>query len=127
MTSIIQTSNNCSNTHRDSSIKIRSYLRVMNRERVATLYYRKRMRLSISHIAKILGRSTRTIHKIIKGISSASKKYHPSFDKRKLPKLMKTRGESWFRAKKVLLQWCAYVFLIGISDSIEVLLGEKPP
>jgi len=100
----------------------------MQREKAAILYYRRRMHLSISHIAKLLSRSTRSVWKILrKNLSWASKKYHHWFDKRKWPRLMKMRGESWFRAKKELLEWCLYAFLIGLRDDIEVLKGEEPP
>lgn len=99
----------------------------MQREKAAILFYRKRMHMSISHIAKILSRSTRTVWKQLKGLSPASKKYHQWFDKRKWPKISKIRGESYFRVKKDLFEWCAYAFLIGLRDDIEVLKGEEPP
>lgn len=103
-------------------------LPLFQREKAAALFYRKRMHLSINHISKIMGRSTRTIWKVLKkNLSAASKKYHLWFDLRKTPKIMRFRGETVFRAKEVMLKWCCYAFLCGLRDDIEVLLGEEPP
>jgi len=103
-------------------------LPLFQREKAAALFYRKRMHLSINHISEIMSRSTRTIWKTLKkNLSSASKKYHLWFDLRKTPKLMRIRGESVFRARRAMLEWCLYAFLTGLRDDIEVLLGEEPP
>ena len=101
--------------------------KLLQREKASILFYRTRMKLSISHIARILERSTRTVWRVLKELSPAGKKCHLWYDKRKWPHIIKRRGESWFRAQIRLLQACCWAFLIGLRDDIEVLLGEEPP
>ena len=95
----------------------------MSREAAAIVFYRRRMKLSVNKIAMILERSTRTVQRVL--VKNAW--VHRRFDNRKLPDMVKVRGQQWFRAKLRLLQWCAYAFLAGLRDDIEVLLGEEPP
>ena len=81
------------------------------------------MHMSISHISKITEVSTRTVKKWL----DRGKNWGWRCDKRHWPHLMKRHGESWFRAKFRLLQWCFIAFWLYLRDDIEVLLGEEPP
>jgi hypothetical protein len=84
--------------------------------------------MSISHIAKLTERSTRTIMKLL----SKNSYVHRLFDKRKLPATVRSRGETAFRNSFGTLTWFYSVWTDGLVNDIRLLdgrtgRGEKPP
>lgn len=97
------------------------------REAQAITFYRQRMHMSISHIAEIVERSTRTVAKTI----SKNRYIHKQWDKRRWPNLMKQRGERTFKHSLAALSWFYSVWLDGLISDISLLTGKtakgEPP
>lgn len=97
------------------------------REASAIIYYRYTMRLSISHISKLIERSSRTVFQVL----SKNSYVHKLFDKRKMHPYTKRMGEWWFNRKEGALSWFFELWKEGIIGNIHLLKGEvaegKPP
>jgi len=90
------------------------------REASSIIFFRYRMKMSISHIAKVLDRSTRTIHKLLsKNVS------HKTFDKRKWPRFSLIHGETSFRRKEGLFSWFVELWKEGMIENITLLSGSS--
>jgi hypothetical protein len=105
----------------------KNFTHLKPREAAAIVFYRTRMHLSISHIAKIVERSTRTIAKLL-----SKNSIHKIFDKRKLPPSCRRYDESSFRRQYGLLSWFYSVWVDFSVHDIRLLdgrtgRGEKPP
>jgi hypothetical protein len=106
----------------------KNFTHLKPREAQAIVFYRVRMHLSISHIANIVERSTRTVAKLL----GKNCFVHRLFDKRKNPNIMRVRGESWFRRSYGMLSWFYSVWVDCLVHDIRLLdgrtgRGEKPP
>lgn len=109
--------------HRPEKIK-----RIAPREAAAIIYYRtSKMQMSISHIAKLCGRSTRTIHRIL----CKNSWIHKLYDKRRIHPRSRRMGEWWFQRKQAILSWFLEAWKDGLFSNIHLLTGEtaegKPP
>ena len=102
-------------------------MHLTNREASATIFYRYKMKLSITHIARLLERSTRTIHKVI----SKNCWIHKLYDKRRWSHYVRRKGETWFRKAYARLTWFLELWKEGQIGNIQLLLGKtaegEPP
>lgn len=121
------TTNELPNKHTAVS-RHNSFSHLKPREAAAIVFYRARMHLSISHIAKIVERSTRTIAKLL----SKNWYVHKLYDKRHLPPKCRHGDEHRFIQDQALLSWFFSVWVDFLIQDIRLLdgrtgRGEKPP
>lgn len=105
----------------------KSFTHLQPREAAAIVFYRARMHLSISHIAQIVERSTRTVAKLL-----SKNSIHKLFDKRHLPPKCRHGDEHRFIQNQAILSWFYSVWVDFLVRDIRLLdgrtgRGEKPP
>ena len=101
--------------------------RISSREASAIIFYRTKMRMSISHIAELTERSSRSIHRIL----CKNSWIHKLFDKRRMHPHSRRWGEIAFRKAYAGLTWFLELWKEGIISNILLLTGRtlegKPP
>lgn len=103
------------------------FFRVMDREAMAIQHMRENMHMSVNHIAKVLGRSTQTVHRFTSWYNETRAMGGlPTIDNRNHSPKTRTLGVMNFMSNLMDMRIRVGLFLKGLVDSMAEALALKP-